>query len=49
MLLGLARELETAVCLVTHDPSVASLCGRQLVLTDGVLTASSNGSEVVDA
>ena len=49
MLLGLAREQKAAVCLVTHDPSVASLCDRRLVLTPGVLTDGSPRAGVTDA
>lgn len=37
LLLGLAREEEAAVCIVTHDSAIAALCDRQLHLEDGVL------------
>jgi putative ABC transport system ATP-binding protein len=37
LLLGLARERGVAVCLVTHDPSVAAMCDRQLELSGGRL------------
>lgn len=49
LLLGLAREQGTAVCLVTHDPSVATLCDRQLVLTHGSLTTGAHTGEPADA
>ncbi|MCL8026977.1 ABC transporter ATP-binding protein [Nocardioides bruguierae] len=37
LLLGLAKEEGAAVCIVTHDPAVAALCDRRLLLQDGQL------------
>jgi putative ABC transport system ATP-binding protein len=38
LLLGLAKEEGAAVCIVTHDPAIAALCDRRLVLEDGNLS-----------
>jgi predicted ABC-type transport system involved in lysophospholipase L1 biosynthesis ATPase subunit len=37
LLLGLCREMQTALVLVTHNPTYAARAGRQLVMRDGVL------------
>jgi len=44
LLLGLCRETQTALVLVTHNAAYAAKTGRQLFLRDGVL----NGSNSVD-
>ena len=44
LLLGLCRETQTALVLVTHNAAYAAKTRRQLFLRDGVL----NGSEAVD-
>jgi len=36
LLLGLCRERQTALVLVTHNPAHAAKCSRQLTLHDGV-------------
>jgi predicted ABC-type transport system involved in lysophospholipase L1 biosynthesis ATPase subunit len=38
LLLGLCRETNTALVLVTHNATYAARTGRQLFLRDGVLT-----------
>jgi predicted ABC-type transport system involved in lysophospholipase L1 biosynthesis ATPase subunit len=40
LLLGLCRETQTALVLVTHNPAYAARTGRQLVLRDGVLVVA---------
>lgn len=37
LLLGLAKERESAVCIVTHDPAIADLCDHRLLLEEGRL------------
>jgi len=39
LLLGLCRERQTALVLVTHNPAHAAKCARQLTLHDGALAA----------
>ena len=40
LMLGLAREQDTAFVLVTHDPMLAARCDRQLNLIEGRLAAA---------
>lgn len=35
ILVGLQRDAKTALVIVTHDPEVAGVCGRQIELLDG--------------
>ena len=42
LLLGLCRETQTALVLVTHNAAYAAKTGRQLFLRDGVLNGSNS-------
>jgi putative ABC transport system ATP-binding protein len=49
LLLGLAREEGAAVCIVTHDPAVAGLCDRRLVVHDRNLIAQERAEATAHA
>lgn len=42
LLLSLAKEETAAVCIVTHDPAIASQCDRRLLLNEGQLAPAKN-------
>lgn len=44
-LLTMAREADTAVVLVTHDPEVAAAADRQIVMQDGRIRAEMEGGQ----
>ena len=49
LLTGLARELGSAVVLVTHDPRVAAYADRKVMVRDGLVSASLEASRLWSA
>lgn len=44
LLFGLRARLGTTLVLITHDPELASRCGRQVRMEDGLVVADSAGA-----